>query len=69
MLYSQHNVSYFSCTLDLWRVVSSYSEEDIAAYYANATVSGSGVEKYDWDSPILTETRHLNFSADEHKVS
>ncbi|KAL7540343.1 hypothetical protein ACHAXR_010608, partial [Thalassiosira sp. AJA248-18] len=53
---------------DLWRVVSSYSEEDIAAYYADATVSASGVQKYDWESPLLTETRHLEFEADQHKL-
>ena len=53
---------------DLWRVTSSYSEEDIAAYYADATVAASGVQKYDWESPMLTETRHLDFNADQHKI-
>ena len=53
---------------DLWRIVSSYSEDDIAAYYADATVAASGVQKYDWESPLLTETRHLDFNADTHKI-
>lgn len=30
-----------------------YQKKDIEAYYADATVSGSGVEKYDWESPIM----------------
>ena len=53
---------------DLWRVASSYSESDIAAYYQDSTVSASGVEKYDWESPLLTETRHLDFNSDQHKI-
>ena len=53
---------------DLWRVVSSYTEEDIATYYADATVAASGVQKYDWESPMLTETRHLGFNSDQHKI-
>ena len=53
---------------DLWRVVSGYSEKDIQAYYADSTVAASGVQKYDWESPLLTETRHLDFSSDQHKI-
>ena len=52
----------------MWRVVSGYSEEDIAAYYGDATVAASGVQKYDWENPLLTETRHLDFSVDQHKI-
>ena len=53
---------------DLWRAVSSYSEADIAAYYQDATVAASGVQKYDWESPMLNETRHLEFNSDQHKI-
>ena len=55
---------------DSWRVVSGYTEKDIEAYYADATVSGSGVEKYDWKSPIMMAgtSRHLDFSSDQHKI-
>ena len=52
----------------MWRVISSYSEEDIAAYYADATVAASGVQNYDWESPMLKETRNLEFSEDQHKI-
>merc|ERR1712194_362129 len=53
---------------ELWRSVTSYSEEDIAAYHADATVAASGIQKYDWESPLLTDTRHLDFNADTHKI-
>ena len=53
---------------DLWRVVSSYSEKDIAAYYADTTVAASGIQKYAWESPMLTETRKLDFNVDTHKI-
>ena len=53
---------------DLWRAVSSYSEADIAAYYQDATVAASGVQKYDWENPMLNETRHLEFNSDQHKI-
>lgn len=53
---------------DLWRVVQNYSEDDIAAYYADATVAASGVQKYDWESPLLTETRPLDFDESKHKI-
>ena len=53
---------------DLWRVVSSYSEQDIASYYADAAVSASGVQKWDWEDPLLTETRHLDFDTNQHKI-
>ena len=53
---------------DLWRIVSNYTEDDIKAYYADATVAGSGVRKYDWDSPLLNDTRHLDFDVNSHKI-
>lgn len=28
----------------------------------------SGVQKFDWQSPMLSETRHLDFNSDQHKV-
>jgi hypothetical protein len=31
-------------------------------------VAASGVQKYDWESPLLTKTRHLDFNADQHKI-
>lgn len=52
----------------MWRVVSGYTESDIAAYYADATVVASGVQEYDWESPLLSETRHLDFNSDQHKI-
>lgn len=65
---SQHHLFILRNAKDLWRVVSSYSESDIKNYYADATVAASGVQKYDWESPLLTETRHLDFSQDQHKI-
>ncbi|KAK1735805.1 hypothetical protein QTG54_013511, partial [Skeletonema marinoi] len=53
---------------DLWRIVSNYTEEDIKAYYADATVASSGVQKYDWESPLLNDTRHLDFDVNSHKI-
>jgi superfamily I DNA/RNA helicase len=53
---------------DLWRVVSNYTEDDIKAYYSDATVAGSGIQKYDWDSPLLKDTRHLDFDVNSHKI-
>lgn len=53
---------------DMWRVVSTYTEDDIKAYYADATVASSGVQKYDWESPLLKDTRHLDFDANSHKI-
>ena len=53
---------------DLWRVVTSYSEKDIAAYYADATVAASGIQKYDGECPMLIETRQLDSNADMHKI-
>ena len=52
----------------MWRVVSGYTEKDIASYYADATVVASGVQEYDWESPLLSETRHLDFNSDQHKI-
>lgn len=31
-------------------------------------MAASGVQKYDWESPLLTKTRHLDFNADQHKI-
>mmetsp|Transcript_12027 Transcript_12027/g.24053 ORF Transcript_12027/g.24053 Transcript_12027/m.24053 type:complete len:3243 (+) Transcript_12027:98-9826(+) len=53
---------------DLWRVVSCYTEEDIQNYYADVSVASSGVQKYDWQNPILQETRRLDFNAEQHKI-
>ena len=53
---------------DLWRIVSNYTEEDIKAYYADVTVAGSGVQEYDWENPILSDTRHLDFDVNSHKI-
>jgi hypothetical protein len=53
---------------DLWRIVSNYTEDDIKAYYADATVAASGVQKYDWESPLLNDTRHLDFDENSHKI-
>lgn len=33
------------------------------------TVSGSGVQRYDWDRTFLSSTRHLKFDVDQHKAS
>ena len=55
-------------TTDLWRVVSNYTEGDIQNYYAEILVESSGVQKFEWENPILSETRHLDFSCEQHKI-
>lgn len=49
-------------------MVSCYTEEDIQNYYADVSVASSGVQKYDWQNPILQETRRLDFNAEQHKI-
>ena len=53
---------------DIWRVVSNYGESDIDAYYADATVSTSGVQKYEWESSLFSDCRHLDFDRESHKI-
>ncbi len=66
MIHSTHfAICYVS---DLWRVVSNYTEPDIQNYYADVSVASSGVQKYDWENPILQESRHLDFSSEQHKI-
>lgn len=64
------NDNAFLCSYmaDLWRVVSNYTKDDIDNYYSDISVASSGVQKYDWDDSFLSETRHLNFSQDQHKI-
>ncbi|KAL7553719.1 hypothetical protein ACHAWF_017047, partial [Thalassiosira exigua] len=53
---------------DAWRVVSNYTKEDINDYYGDIQVEASGVQTYDWEESFLSNTRHLEFSEDQHKV-
>lgn len=53
---------------DAWRVVSNYTKDDIDNYYADVSVSSSGVQKYEWDEGVLNNTRHLDFAAEKHKI-
>lgn len=48
--------------------MANYSQEDIDAYYADATVTSSGIQQYDWNSELLSVTRHLDFDGDKHKI-
>eukprot|EP00978_Attheya_sp_CCMP212_P044437 scaffold310376_cov33-Attheya_sp.AAC.1 len=53
---------------ELWRVVSNYSHENIQDYYADSTVSSSGVQSFEWDDVNIVNTRNLDFSSEEHKI-
>lgn len=53
---------------DLWRVVANYTKDHIDAYYTDATVASSGVQRYHWENLLLNETRHLEFSGERHKI-
>jgi hypothetical protein len=53
---------------DLWRVVTNYTEKDIAEYYNDQSVKSSGVQSYDWDKVMEQKTRHLDFSNEKHKI-
>jgi hypothetical protein len=52
----------------LWRVVANYTKDHIDAYYTDAMVASSGVQRYHWENLLLNETRHLEFSGERHKI-
>jgi ATP-dependent exoDNAse (exonuclease V) beta subunit len=53
---------------DLWRVISNYTERDIAEYYSDTLVSSSGVQRFEWDNLVENSARHLDFSPEKHKI-
>ena len=54
---------------DLWRIVSNYTEKDVAEYYSDKNVECSGVQSFEWDKMIPNNIRHLEFSHEQHRVS
>lgn len=57
-----------SAAEDIWRVIANYREEHVKEYYADVSVSSSGVQKYEWESNLLSSIRHLDFDKDKHKI-
>jgi hypothetical protein len=51
----------------LWRIVSNYTEEDVAEYYSGISDELSEVQSFQWDKMINT-VRHLEFNHEQHKV-
>ena len=52
---------------NLWRIVSNYTEKDVATYYSHTSEGSAGVQSYEWDKLIKT-ARHLDFNHEQHKV-